>query len=169
MTATDLRPPGLDDQDGLPRGANRRRTVAVIVAVTIVVAAALVWVVAFSSLLGVRRVSVQGVQTLTAQQVEKAAGVARGTPLVRIDTNAVAARVGKLPEVASARVSTSFPTTLVIRVVERRPVGYLRGDAGYVLVDRTGAQYRTVSAAPAGLPRFVVPGGTGARTIGSAV
>jgi len=171
VTTTELRPPDLDEDDddpGAPRG-NRRRTVVIVAAVTVLVAGVLVWVVAFSSLLGVRRVDVQGVHVLTADQVEHAASVANGTPLIRIDAQAVAARVEKLPDVASAQVSTSYPSTLVIRVVERLPVGFLRRGNGFVLVDRTGDQFRTVTAAPDGLPRFVVPDGTDARTTGGAV
>lgn len=169
MTATDLRPPGTVEQDDDGRRPNRRRIVAIVVAATVVLAAALVWVVAFSSLLGVHRVDVQGTHVLTADQVRRAANVANGTPLVRIDEAAVAARVEKLPEVASAHVSTSFPTTLVIRVSERQPVGYLRTGHGDVLVDASGAQFRTVPTAPTGLPRFVVPDGTTARATGGAV
>jgi cell division protein FtsQ len=168
VTTTELHPPELDGPDDAPRG-NRRRTVLVVAAVTVVVAAVLVWVVAFSSLLGVRQVHVQGAHLLTAAQVKKAADVANGTPLIRIDAAAVAARVEKLPEVASAQVSTSYPSTLVIRINERQPVGYLRTGDRYVLVDRTGDQYRTADSAPAGLPRFVVPAGTDARTTGGAV
>jgi len=165
-TTTPVRPD--EDEDDRPRG-RRRRTLVIVVAATVVVAAVLVWVVAFSSLLGVRTVRVQGVHVLTSRQVITAADVADGTPLVRVDTTAVARRVERLPEVASAQVSTSFPSTLLIRVTERQPVGYLRRGSQAVLVDRTGAQYRTVAAAPAGLPRFVVPAGTDARTTGGAV
>ena len=170
MTTTELRPPETDDDFGDdPPSGNRRRTVVIVAAVTLLVAGVLVWVVAFSSLLGVRRVDVQGVHVLTADQVERAAAVAHGTPLIRIDARVVATRVEKLPDVASAEVNTSYPSTLVIRVVERQPVGFLRRGNGFVLVDRTGDQYRTVTAAPAGLPRFVVPDGTDARTTGGAV
>jgi cell division protein FtsQ len=37
------------------------------------------------------------------------------------------------------------------------------------LVDRSGDQYRAVSGPPRGLPQFVVPSGTDARTTGGAV
>jgi cell division protein FtsQ len=109
------------------------------------------------------------VHVLTAAQVESAAGVARGTPLVRIDSAAVAARVERLPEVARAEVGTSFPNTLVVRVTERQPVGYVERGGTAVLVDRTGRQYRSLTKAPAGLPRFVVPAGTDSTTTGGAV
>jgi cell division protein FtsQ len=152
--------PGGGGADDGPPTRDRRRTVVVVAVITSVVAVALVWVVAFSSLFGVRKVDVRGERILTPGQVEAAAGVADGTPLVRVDTAAVARRVERLPEVASARVDTSFPSSLVITVVERQPVGWVRRGNSAVLVDRTGREYRTVRRAPAGLPLFVVPDGS---------
>ncbi len=148
---------------------DRRRTAVIIVASTVVFAVLATWLVAFSSAFGVRTVDVRGAHVLTTTQVQTAAQLDHGTPLVRVDTSAVAKRVEQLAEVASARVSTSFPSTVVITVVERQPVGYVRRSGHDVLVDRTGDQYRTVRAAPKGLPKFVVPAGTDARTTGGAV
>lgn len=157
-------------EEQLPRrGPDRRRTALVVVAATVVVAVAATWIVAFSSVFGVRTVEIRGARVLSAAQVRAAAELGAGTPLVRVDTSAVARRVEKLPDIAAARVSTSFPSTVVITVVERRPVGYVRRSGRDVLVDRTGDQYRTVASAPRGLPRFVVPAGTDARTTGGAV
>jgi cell division protein FtsQ len=168
MTSTTRLP--VEEREGEPERAPRRgRTAVIVVAITVVVAVALGWIVAFSSVLGVRSYDVRGAHVLTVAQVRAAAGVARGTPLVRIDTTVVTRRVERLAVVASAEVSTSFPSTLVIRVVERQPVGYVRTAGGAVLVDRTGDQYRTVPRSPAGLPRFVVPAGTDSRTTGGAV
>jgi cell division protein FtsQ len=160
--------PGLDEDDP-PPGPGRGRRVLVIVAAVVVAAVVTTWLVAFSSVLGVGTVDVRGTRVLTSAQVRSAAGIAEGTPLVRIDTTAIARRVERLAVVESARVSTSFPSTVVISVTEREPVGYVRTGGHDVLVDRTGDQYRSVPQAPAGLPRFVVPAGTDARTTGGAV
>jgi cell division protein FtsQ len=114
-------------------------------------------------------VQVVGAHTLTDTEVERAAAIESGTPLVRLDTAAVAGRIEKLADVESADVTTSFPTTVVITVHERTPVGYVRIAGRDVLVDHTGDQFRTVSGAPPELPRFVVPAGTDSRTTGGAV
>jgi cell division protein FtsQ len=166
VTTTHLRPPEADQQQHRP---HRRRTALIVAAATVVVAAFVVWLVAFSSAFGVRTVQVRGTQVLTAAQVRAAAALGSGTPLVRVDTAAVTRRVEQLPEVASAQVRTSFPSTVVITVNERQPVGYVRRAGQDVLVDRTGDQYRTVPKAPAHLPRFVVPAGTDSQTTGGAV
>ena len=134
-----------------------------------VVAAVLTWLVAFSSVLGVRTVTVRGTHTLTAEQVRAAARIAHGTPLVRLDKAAVLHRVEALPDVASATVTTSFPSTVVITVTERVAVGYVRSGGAVRLVDRTGDQYRSAPSAPKQLPRFVVSAGPNARATGAAV
>jgi cell division protein FtsQ len=158
---------GADEAE--PPRPGRRRTALLVVAGTVAVAVLATWLVAFSSVFGVRSVDVRGTQVLTAAQVRDAAHIGHGTPLVRVDTVAVSRRVQRLAEVASAHVSTSFPSTVVITVTERRPVGYVRAAGRDVLVDRTGTQYRTVAASPSGLPRFVVPSGTAGRPTARAV
>lgn len=135
----------------------------------VLLAAVLVWLLAFSPVFGVRTVDVRGTHHLSAEQVRQAAAIRSGTPLLRLDSGAVQRRVEKLPAVAEASVQTSFPSTVVITVTERTPVGYVRAGSGYRLVDSTGYQYRTVAKKPAHLPHFVVPSGTDSRTTGGAV
>jgi cell division protein FtsQ len=166
MTTTYLHRTEPDEE--APR-RNRRRIALIVAAASVLVAGFVVWLIAFSSVFGVHTVDVRGTQMLTAAQVRSAAAVGSGTPLVRVDTAAATRRVEQLPEVASAQVRTSFPSTLVITVTERQPVGYVHRAGQDVLVDKTGDQYRTVAKAPAHLPRFVVPAGTDSRTTGGAV
>jgi cell division protein FtsQ len=171
MTATALRrgdgaASGPGDAGG---GIPHRRLILGGVAV-VVVAAIAVWLVAFSSVFGVGTVAVRGAHELSPDQIRAAARVADGTPLVRLDTDAIRARVRALPDVAAVSVTTSFPSTVTITVTERVPLGVVRSAAGgFMLVDRTGDQFRRVSTRPAHLPLFVVPDGTDARTTGGAV
>lgn len=156
------------DEPGGGFGQHRRLVLGA--AAVLVIAVFATWLVAFSPVFGVRTVTVRGTHALTAAQVEAAAQVRHGTPLVRLDAVAIAHRVEKaLPDVADARVSTSFPSTVVISVTERVPVGYVKHGQRFALVDRTGAQYRTVRSAPRQLPLFVLAGGVEARATGAAV
>lgn len=150
-------------------GGSRRRTAVIVAAVTLLVAVIVVWIVGFSSVLGVKTISVRGTSTLTADEVRAAAHIKNGAPLVRLDTNAVARRVERLPSVASASVRTGYPNTVVITVVERVAVGYVESGAGFVLVDRTGDQFRTLSSRPPSVPLFALPDGAAARASGAAV
>lgn len=155
--------------DDVDESRDNRRRNALIIAAGVVLAVLLTWLVAFSPVLGVRTIEVQGNHVATAAQVERAAAIDSGTPLVRLDTDAVARRVEGLAVVAAAQVRTSFPSTVVITVQERVPVGYVRTDGSTMLVDRTGDQFREVKKAPRGLPRFDVPADADAQTTGGAV
>lgn len=153
--------------DDRPTVANR--TLILVTAAIVLVGAVATWVVAFSPIVGVKAVTVHGARTLSAAEIEKAAAIKHGTPLVRLDTAAVKRRVEALRDIASARVALDYPTTVVITVVERRPVGYEQSGQQFVLVDSSGAQYRTVDSVPSSLPRFVIPDGAGAQATGRAL
>jgi cell division protein FtsQ len=167
MTTTYEPTDEVDDDVEQPR--DRRKRTALIVAGVALLAVLLTWIVAFSPVLGVRTVQVRGNHALSSARIEQAAAIAHGTPLVRLDTDAIARRVERLGSIASAQVRTSFPSTVVITVVERLPVGYLRTHGRTMLVDRSGDQYRAVAHPPAGLPRFDVPADADSRTTGGAV
>jgi cell division protein FtsQ len=131
----------------------RRRWVAIAVLVTI---AGLGYIVIFTSTFGARSINVVGAKTIPADTVRAAAAIEPGKPLVRLDTDEVAARVGKLPKVFSVEVSRSFPSTVEITIVERTPVAKVSSAVGVHLVDGTGLDYETVKQAPPGLPELMV-------------
>ncbi|HEY8302014.1 MAG TPA: FtsQ-type POTRA domain-containing protein [Jatrophihabitans sp.] len=165
MTATLDR----DDEDVARRSGVAHRKLILGGSAVVVVAAIAVWLLAFSSVFGVSTVAVRGVHRLSAGQIRAAAEISSGTPLVRLDTESVRARVEALPDVASATVSTSFPSTVTIEVTERVGLGVVRAaTGGFMLVDRTGDQFRHVPQRPKHLPLLVVPDGTDARTTGGA-
>jgi cell division protein FtsQ len=150
------------------RAAARR--VPILLGLALLVVAIAVWVVAFSPALGARTVTVTGVRTLTATQVRAAAGIGHNTPLIRLNTAAIRNRVDALADVAGAQVSVHYPSTVVINVTERVPVGYVAApEGGFVLVDQSGVQYHRAAAQPVGLPHFVVPAGSSAVASGRAV
>jgi len=116
------------------------------------------WVVGWTGLLAVRTVTVTGVLALPAAEVLAAAAVPRGEPLARVDTGAVAGRVGAIPGVARVAVSRAWPSTLRIAVTERRGVAVVALQGAPWLVDSGGVVFQRLAAAPAGLPRLDVPG-----------
>lgn len=124
------------------------------------------WVVLASSLLAVNRISVSGEHRLTAAQIDAAARVDSGTPLARVDTNAVAKRIRALAPVADVTVSRAWPHTLKVTVVERRPVVAVPQGRAVVLLDGTGVALGTASTIPKGVFKLEVasPGPTDATT-----
>ncbi|MGY1725903.1 cell division protein FtsQ/DivIB [Geodermatophilus sp. SYSU D01062] len=132
--------------------ADRRRRRILLAAVAVVLVAAAGWAVWASPLLAVRSVRVDGATTLTAEQVRTAAGVAEGTPLLRVDVDAAAARVARLPQVADVTVTRGWPRSVVVTVVERRPVAVVEQAGTRSLVDRDGVLFDTVTGeAPDGV------------------
>lgn len=130
----------------------RRRWLIAGAATALVAVAA--WLVAFSPVLGVRTVAVRGAVSLSPADVRAAAAIAPGTPLIRLDTDAVRRRIDALAAVASSSVDVAYPSTVEITVVERTAVGYLRSGSGVALVDAAGVQFRTVASPPPRLPRL---------------
>jgi cell division protein FtsQ len=113
--------------------------------------AAVVWVLYGSGLLRLTRVTATGADVLTQRQVVRAAQAPLGTPLVSVDTDALAARVRRrLPRVDSVTVTRSWPHTLEVHVAERQPVLVMKKGAKFEEVDADGVRFDTVGNAPRG-------------------
>jgi cell division protein FtsQ len=125
---------------------------------TVVVAVGgLAWVLLASSLFDARSVQVLGVQELPAEVVRTVGAVPVGTPMLRLDTGVIEARVAALPRVASVQVRCSLDGTVQIAVTERTPVAVVHRSSGAHLIDATGTDYATVPTAPPGLPELQIP------------
>lgn len=145
--------------------ANRRRpwrrAFAVLVAVTVV--AVLVWVLGWSSILGVSKVEVSGATGAEASAVAELVDVPIGTPLARVDTDAAAARVRERITVAEVSVRRAWPSTLAVDIVLRTPAIVVRNPQGQLeVVDAEGISFGVVKAAPKGVPVVKAVGAKGA-------
>jgi cell division septal protein FtsQ len=119
------------------------------------VAAAAAWALFLSPWLVVRAVVVTGNRLVSRSEVLAAARVDPGTPLIRVNTGQVAARVGTITQVAGVGVARSWPDKLVITVRERTPaMAVTLPSGGYDLVDAHGVLVRWAARRPAGLPLF---------------
>lgn len=112
------------------------------------------WAVFVSPVLGVRHVVVIGTLHLDPAQVRQAAGVPVGTPLARVDVAAVQARVQALPPVGQVRATRRWPSTLLISLTERTPVGAVANGKQFDLLDDHGVIFRTVLSPPPGVVRM---------------
>ena len=134
-----------------PPGKKWRAAFFVLASVGIL--AAIAWALLGDRLLVVRVITVSGTRLVTPAQVREAADVPAGTPLIRVDTAQVAARVETITQVASVRVSKDWPDGLSITVTERVPVVAVRmAGGGYDLVDHDGVIVTYQRAKPAALP-----------------
>jgi cell division protein FtsQ len=108
-----------------------------------------------SPFLDVDQVKVQGAHRTQDAQLLAAAGVAKGDPLVWLDTAGAVSGLEALPYVKSAKVTKEWPDTVRIVVIERSPAGWAEGPTGNVLVDGTGRVLDVVKEQPAGIPKLV--------------
>jgi cell division septal protein FtsQ len=100
---------------------------------------------------------------LSRAEILRLAGVDRSTNIVHLDLGEVERRIERSPWVEDARVERSLPSTLRIRIVERRPVAVVdaerleRGDLnGTAIVTEDGT---VVPSTPRGGLPIVVPDG----------
>jgi cell division protein FtsQ len=136
------------------RPVDPRRRLLAVLAVVVLLVGVVAWVVLGSPLLAVRTVQVDGEAGLSERQVVEAAGITEGTPLVRVETAAAAARVAELPQVASVEVTRGWPSTVVVTLAERVPVAVVAEGGARRLVDAGGVVFDTITGDP---PAGVVP------------
>ena len=140
----------LPDRRARRAGGRHRRPVQAVAA--LLTLGLLAWLLWGSPLLAVRTVRVDGVRTLSADQVRETAGIAVGTPLLRVDVPAARQRVAQLPQVDSVEVSRGWPSTVVITVDERTPVAVVGPPGNRSLVDAHGVLFDTITGdAPPGV------------------
>ena len=125
--------------------------------IVLAILAGAAWAVLGSSLLVVRHVDVTGNRIVPAAQVRAAAHIRAGQPLARVNTSAAAQRVERIAAVLSARVSRSWPNTIVITVRERTPRLAVSVARGYDLVDEHGVTVRWAARKPVGLALLSAP------------
>ena len=133
------------------------------------------WLLVLSSLFDVDQVVVRGAQRSAPEVVRQAAAVTPGDAMVRIELERAAAAVEALPWVATATVERSWPGTVVVSVVERRPVATVSVTQGegadsaprWMLVDDQGRLLAFVDDPPPELAR--IDGTTGRARPGAQV
>jgi cell division protein FtsQ len=134
------------------QGALFRRNPIGAAALTLVGLALGVWAVINSPIFGIERILVEGARELSSAEVRELAGVDRGTNLVRLPLESVAASIERSPWVRDAAAGRTLPTTLVLRIAERRPVGWVQDPAGPAVVAEDGIVVSRAEPAPADLP-----------------
>ncbi|WP_327291586.1 cell division protein FtsQ/DivIB [Streptomyces sp. NBC_01198] len=144
------RPPGAGRPRLTPQA--RRALLIALVALTVLLGGG-TWAVYGSSWLRADRVAVTGADVLTPRQIQRAAAVPLGGPLVSVDTGAVRKRLLKvLPRLRDAQVHRSWPHTIRVEVSERTPSAILKSGGKFTEVDKEGVRFATVDQPPHGVP-----------------
>ncbi len=135
----------------------RRRWRAALFALALAaIVAGAAWALLGSRLLAVRSVVVTGTRLVPQSEVLAVAGIKPGTPLIRVNTAQVAARVETIQQVQSAQVTRSWPDRVVIAVRERSPaLAVPAPGGGFDLVDPDGVIVQSAARRPPGLPLYL--------------
>ncbi len=87
----------------------------------------------------VQEVLVVGRRETSKADLLAAVGVARGAPILAFDLGAARRRVEALPWISRASVERILPDTVLLRVVERRPLALWQNRGRFALIDDEGA------------------------------
>jgi cell division protein FtsQ len=119
------------------------------------VAGGVTWALFDSSLFAVRSVVVTGTRLVPESEVLAVAGLQPGTPLIRVSTARVAARVLTITQVQGVLVTKVWPDRVVIAVRERTSaLAVALPGGGFDLVDANGVIVQSAATRPAGLPLY---------------
>ena len=131
------------------RTRRRKYLIALAGAVVLVL---LVVLTAYSPLLAVRTITVEGASRVDAAAVSAALDDQLGRPLTLVDFGEVKRTLETFPLIQSYVTEARPPDTLVVRIVERRPVVTVAVDGGFTLVDAAGVVVETTPERAAGYP-----------------
>lgn len=105
-----------------------------------------------SSLFDVSRVLVRGNHFMEEEKIRTVADIGQGTNIFKVNLNAAAGGVKLLPMIKDVKVKRSLPSTIVIEVTERKPLGLLPTAEGFIEVDRDGVYLKKTGVGLSGLP-----------------
>lgn len=138
-----------------------RRATRVLVAVVLLgLVAGSVWGVFFSGYVTAEGVVVTGTRSLGDARVERAARLPAGTPLARVDLDAIRGRVLAIPSVRRAKVSRQWPHTVRIAVTERSSIAVVDQGDGLKALDSEGVLFGGYDTRPRRLPLVQTAPGT---------
>jgi cell division septal protein FtsQ len=134
------------------QGTRKRRKRALLGAAGALGLVLLVVLTAYSPLLAVRTISIEGTSRIDAAAVSAALDDQLGRPLTLVDFGEVKSTLEKFPLIQSYVTEARPPDTLVVRIVERRPVVTVAAEGAFQLLDSAGVVVETTPARAPGYP-----------------
>jgi cell division protein FtsQ len=113
-------------------------------------------VLTLSPLLAFREVRVEGGDRVTSQAVADALSGLYGEPLARVNDERVQVALEPLTLVQAFETRIEPPGTLVVTIIERKPLGAVLAGEAFDVVDAAGVTLWQEPTLPIGLPRILV-------------
>ena len=117
---------------------------------------------AFTPMIALQEITVVGATRVPVAQIQAALQSEIGKPLPLVNFGAVKDAVAAQPLIRSYSTESLPPHALLIRIVERVPVGYLTNGTGFTLVDPAGVVIEQSAERTAGYPVLEVTGNSAA-------
>lgn len=114
----------------------------------------------FTPVLALQTIAVEGATRVPAEQIMAALQPQINKPLPLVDMGAVRKAVEAQPLVKSYSTVALPPHTLLIKIVERSPIGYLSVDGNLIMVDPAGVVLEQSTEKTPGIPIITVEGGS---------
>jgi cell division protein FtsQ len=134
------------------RRARRRRQ---IVAATVAIALTFILIISvavFSPILALRAITVTGASRLDPAAISAALSDQLGKPLALVDYDEITRKLADFPLIRSYTTESQLPSTLVVAIVERVPIGSVSDGITFHLVDPAGIVVESRAARLPGLP-----------------
>lgn len=116
---------------------------------------------AFSPLMALRTIDVVGTSRIKASDVTAALKGQLGKPLPLVDFGAIRSDLSGFPLIRSFSTESHPPSTLIVRIVERVPVGVIADGKTFQLVDAARVTISRSATRPAGFPIIHAAGAAG--------
>ncbi|HWU58177.1 MAG TPA: cell division protein FtsQ/DivIB [Microbacteriaceae bacterium] len=141
--------------------ARHRRAVWLISLGSVALILLLAVAAAFSPLMAVTKIDVVGTSRLKPATIAHALDGQLGRPLPLIDFASIKKQLAGFALIRSYSTETHPPGTLVVRIVERQPIGLIETSKGFELVDAAGVVISTSTDRPGGYPVVTQNGAAG--------
>ncbi len=126
----------------------RRRRIIFRIILSVLLLFILFEIIVHSPIFGVNSIVVKGNSQVEKKDIVKASKVSDGDNLYSLDTKEVESKVSKLLMVKSLKVEKDYPSTLILKLVEREKMGYIKTEDAYAILDEEGIVLDVSDKAP---------------------
>lgn len=139
------------------RASRQRRLSATAGIAGVVVVAVVSIVLTTSPILSLKTIQVEGTERLDNAEIIDALQAYAGQPLAQISPSEVANSLADIPLIQSVDTRLELPSTLIVNVVERDPIGAVAVGGGFEVVDRAAVVLYSQQQRPTEFPLIGIP------------